>query len=343
MRWKTTAFTWHDTADEFELRAATSRSFVARLRAPHTAQLTMNGLHPQAAQLVELVTDIRISCDAEDGLGYQPCFLGRTGNTQDTLSEDVHSVAFQFYDYKWIMNRHTHWSDGSAASADVNTNVWGRINADQNVSHGGMGITAPAGTLGINREHSWKDGDSIFKTVDAMANRSPTFDWDINPGTKQLQTWVKRGQDVGETLEYGMTVSALTRARVVSDFANYIRVKGGPGTTDTAVSFGPGLVPGNIGLEPRGRFERTFQHTDVSIQATLHEHSAAYLARSLKLGGAYNVTLKKGWWRGPAHLWLGDTVTFKLKHGRANESQSMRVFEISIDIETDTVRMVLVA
>lgn len=312
-----------------------------RLRSPHSAQFTINGLSPDAAFLQEMITDIQISCDAGAGAGYEVCFLGRTGNTQDTLSEDVHSVAFQFVDYKWILDRQLMYTDSVFASAEVAGRAWGWIAAKQAEQEGAMGITDAGVSTGVSKEVTVNAGDSIFDKIDDMADSSPRLEWDILPATKQFRMWTKRGTDLGHVLEYGKTVSAMTRARVVADYANVLFGTGGEGTVPvTKVT-----AAITAGLEPRGRMEKAVSYSDVVIQGTLDANLTGLLPVTSELSGALNLTLKKGWWRGPSHLWLGDVITYTCRSGRINESSKKRIVEISVapgDDGEETVRMLVI-
>lgn len=340
MKWKITAYPWSTPANAVELRGAVSRSFVMRLRAPHTAQFTISGNHPDSLRLTELLTDIKIACDS--GSGYQTCFLGRCSNTQDTLSEDVHTVSFQFSDYKWLLDRRLMLTEATFASAEIADTAWALINTKQSETNGAMGIVDSGVNTGISKQMTHAIGDSVFDKIDDLADTSPRAEWDINPDTKAFQMYYpQRGVSNGVILEYGRAVSAMTRTRVGSQFANSIIGTGGEGTNPYVKNTAAVIA----GTDQRGKFEMAANYSDDVIQATLDGHIDALIPYTSELSGAYNVTLKKGWWRGPSHLWLGDTITWKMNKGRISESFTMRVFEIGVGIGDDgeeTTRMVLV-
>jgi hypothetical protein len=49
----------------------------------------------------------------------------------------------------------------------------------------------------------------------------------------------------------------------------------------------------------------------------------------------YTVRLKRGGWRGPDHIWLGDTVRLIIRDGDLDVDQTYRVYEVAIDLDGD--------
>lgn len=341
MRWKTTAFLWSAAASAIELRGAVSRSFVVRLRAPHTAQFTVSGDHPDSLRLTELESDIRIQCAVEGG-AYQTCFHGRLVNTQDTLSEDVHTVSYQFNSYKWLLDKRIIKAATEYASAEIADTAWTLISASQAEASGALGITDSGVNTAQSKQLTVQLGDSVMEKIDDMADSSPRAEWDIHPDTKVFTMYYPtRGANNGVILEYGRAVAAMTRTRVGTNYLNVVQGTGGEGVSPYRAT-DPGVT---AGTDPRGRFEEAFGWSDVTNATTLQKNTDAVLAVAKELSGSYNVTLRKGWWRGPSHLWIGDTVTWKMNRGRINETFTMRVYEINVNIGDDgeeTTRLVLV-
>ena len=334
MRWSIVAQTWDDSTDQFEVRAATSRSFVQRLLTPSTAQLTINGLHQQAALIEELVTDIIIRCDNVDFLRL------RCGNTQDSISETVHSVAYQFADYRAVLNRRLIDAFLMQAAQEQATTAINMINTEEAQTNGDYGIVAASGNAtGQLKQQTQQIGDPVAKKIDELGRSSPSFDWDILPNFEFKVWYPQRGIVNGEILEWGKTVSSLTRTRTSGDYANAIIVTGGAGTVPEY------RTSAGIATDPRGRWEKAYNFPDITIQATLAAHADELILESTRPDGSYNVVLKPGFWQGPSHIGMGDTVEFRLNSGRINEVLEMRVYEIGVNINDDggeQVRLVLV-
>jgi hypothetical protein len=45
---------------------------------------------------------------------------------------------------------------------------------------------------------------------------------------------------------------------------------------------------------------------------------------------SYTLTMRRGWWQGPDHVWLGDTVQVRVNDGCLFEDAPYRVTEIPI-------------
>jgi hypothetical protein len=344
MYWTITAYPWSNPLESIELRTATSRSFTMRLRAPHSAQFTISGDEPDTLSIEELMTDILITCKDGDEVP-EICFQGRCGNTQDTLSEDVHAIAYNFVDYKWILDRRLHEAETEYGVGDIHGHAYNMINDAQFETNGSMGISDTGIPTVITKQYSHDVGDSIFDKIDDIYDTDPRAEWDFLPtyqNQRYFTSWMKRGKSAsisGEILEYGKTVSAMTRSRVAADFANYLIATGGEGTVPAT------LASADLATDPRGRFEKVFNFSNVKEQQTLVDHLDALMPVVNEINSAYNVTLRQGWWRGPRHIWLGDVITLMARHGRMDVDQYMRVVEISVALDDDgeeTVRMVLI-
>jgi hypothetical protein len=61
--------------------------------------------------------------------------------------------------------------------------------------------------------------------------------------------------------------------------------------------------------------------------------AASKLAQSQQLLPTYRLTMAAGAWRGPEHVWLGDTVTAVVKSGRVSDVLKLRVYDLDIEVD----------
>lgn len=76
-------------------------------------------------------------------------------------------------------------------------------------------------------------------------------------------------------------------------------------------------------------------YTDIVEQSELESKAVATLAELQQVTPSYSLSLFPGFWQGPNHIWLGDTVTVHIDSGSLYETATLRVTEISIDLSDD--------
>lgn len=341
MQWRLAAFPWSAIGDAQEVREYETAKLSFKLNAPSTCSFSMDGQSRVAASIQELVTDMLVSIV---GIGYISRM--RCGSAQDTLGETNHGCSFGFLDYRGVLNRRKIRSTDtlSYSSTDQGSIVMGMINSVQARTNGNYGISAGSVSTGVSRTVQLAEGEFAGKRIETLSNMDNGFDWDIVPnattGALVLNLWTpNRGSSVGQTLEYGRSVRAATRAKAVSSFANDILTTGGP-TTTPVQSESP-----LIATDPAGRWDAVMNYSDVAEQATLNDRGAFNIDNASQLLPTYTVTLKRGFWEGPSHIWLGDTVGLNVRSGRINESlTNLRVLQIDVDLLSEgdeEVRMTL--
>lgn len=327
MRWRLSAFTWNDTTTKREIRAAMSRSLQLNLDAPSTLTFSIPGDHEQATLIRELVTDVMVNLNGTDLVRM------RAWNGVDNCQETGYSVSYNFNDYRAVLARRKLRATMFAlnySGVDQATVALGIINAVEGYTNGDYGITAGVGaTTGVPIDFAVKEGQWAAKEIDTMAKKSNGFDWDIGPDMKLNIYYPSRGASNGASIEYGKSISTFSRSKNPSNFANDVA-----GTGDTSL----GVVQvqsATITTDPEGRWDAVVSFPDISVAATLTARTNGALDDLKTQPTAYNVELAPGFWKGPSHIGLGDTVRVKVKRGRINDDLNMRVYGIGISIDDD--------
>lgn len=326
MRWKVRAFSWNDPTTTREIRAATTRKLTLRKNAPSTFECSMQGDHKQAKLLTELVTDVIVSANGTD------LIRARLGNTQDTVAESGYGVTFQFIDYRGVLLRRalkaadTH----SYPNTDQSDIAWKMLVEIQARTNGNYGITRGVGTsTGIKRDWNPKAGEFVGKIITDMSNMDDGYDWDISPAMVFNLYFPARGTTAGVGIEYGKTMSSFTRTKTPSSFANDDIVAGGGGLQQVEVA------SATIATDPQGRWDGVYSYSTITLPESLDARAQFNITQTAKITPGYTVNLAPGFWRGPAHIGLGDIITVKAKRGRINEILTMQVLEIPITILDD--------
>lgn len=327
MKWRFAAEKWNDPTTRRELRAAKTRKFTLKLNGFSSASLSMNGKHAQASFIEELKTDLIVSADGVDLL------RARAGNTQDTVGDTGHGVTFNFQDYRAVIaRRRLRLADTlSYTNTDQGVIVWSLITQIQAKPNGSYGITQGiGGTTGILRSWNFAAGQYIGKEIQSMSDRENGFDWDISP-TKVLNIFYpQRGLTTGVALEYGKSIKSFTRSRNPGNFANDLLLTGANTTIPIE------RTTAGIATAEEGRWDGTYSYPDISIQQTLTDRADGKIEESSRVNVVYSVELAPGFWKGLAHIGLGDTLLCTFKSGRVQDiGVLLRVLEIGVDISDD--------
>lgn len=333
---------WNGGA-QHELAGARARKCSFHLTEPSTASFTLSGRHPLAGRITELVTDLHVLRRPAPGTPAQRLYRGRVGTTKDSLDADGHTVDVATADYRSVLARRILWS-GSARSwtntdqADI---VAGLLAAAQVTFGGNLGITVAGTATGVRRDRNYEPGDSIGERIQQLSEVIDGFDWDVPPapsGALVLTLWYpQRGADRGVVLEYGGLAASITRDVDPSEYANAVRVTGtspeGGGDEPTPVET---RVPNaDMLTRPEGRWEKTFGES-ITTQANLVERAAWRLDQAQVVRPSYTVKLKRGAWRGPDHIWLGDTCRLVImSRPRLAVDTRLRVQTVDIGIDED--------
>lgn len=307
-----------------------------RLDAAATAQFTIDGRSDEAADIVELATDLTIYRDGGK------LFRGRIGPELDDISPNKHVSQFTAVDYRAMLK---HRQTG-AAGAVYPLTAAGAIAMDvvsdsQALSGGDWGITAGVGTAtGTSRVWTIDPGKPVIETINEIGRMDGGYEWEID-AELALNLWhPQRGASNGVVLDFRGLVAKVNRQLDPDDFANATLVTGKDGLIPKADA------TAGIGTDPRGRWEYSQGFPSIQDQPALDAKGPWVLDQVSTLRPVYRVVLRPGRWQGPSHIWLGDTVKLGVKSGRLNVSDAHRVAEVSVqpgDDGTETVSLGLLA
>jgi hypothetical protein len=231
-----------------ELSDARSRRLETSLNSPAKLTFSVAGGSPSAAYVRELQTDVMAwRFDPEDGRDHL-MFRGIVAQSEDTLTEQAHTVNFTVHDYLAVINRRYLNPPTDLVYSQVDQDVivadllqratFGQAPAGANSNPGGgpagfqpgayvplqNQLQNPDGTnrsawSGVLRDRTYTGGSSCGELITALGAVINGFDVDVLAaadvaGRDFLRVWYP-ARGVGRTdlaLVYGSTVSALTRS-----------------------------------------------------------------------------------------------------------------------------------
>lgn len=220
------------------------------------------------------------------------------------------------------------WTDTD--QADI---AWGLVADTQARLGGDLGIVNAATATGVLRTRVFQAGDSVAEKIDEIADTDQGFDWDIvpiSPSALQFVIWhEERGTNRGVVLDYGGLITQLRREVQPAAYANAIRQTGDASTTPSE------READDIASVAQGRFDAVFGDSGLKPQPAVEDRAHWQMKASQVVRPSYQVTLKRGSWRGPGHIWLGDPIRLIVYSGRLQVDSTLRVHEISIGIDGD--------
>lgn len=330
---------------QHELTGARGRKVTFKLDDAHTASFAIDGREPVAGRIEELVTDLHLLRRQAPGQRAERLFRGRVGPTEDQVGDDGHTVAVSALSYRAVLGRRQLWSDSPLTwtQTDPADIVAGLVADTQGRPGGDLGISVVGDAVGVLRDRTYATGDSIAELITNLGNIDADtgggFDWDVlSPTADQLvlQIWPgQRGADRGVVLELGGALTAAGRAVDPGDYANALRVTGeapeAGGDPPTPVE----IDADDVATRAEGRWDATISER-VSTADSLTDRADQVLADQQAPRPSYTVKLRRGWWRGPGHLWIGDQVRLVLmSRPRLLVDVALRVTELSVGIDDD--------
>lgn len=320
--------------------AADNRRLTLRLTAPSEASFDIDGRHPEALAINELATDLHVVYTKPATRGTI-VYRGRIGATTDTLDGTAHTVTVTSLDYRAVLSRRLLYNSDTLlySGMDQADIAWQLIRQTQTKPGGDLsispGIGSPTGTV---RTLSYVAGDNIGDTIATISQLLDGFDWEItpiSPSALALNIWAPlRGLYQGVVLEYGGLVESVKREVRTTDYANALRVTGDQ-TQPTPPTPQERASP-DIGTVAQGRWDKAVPAPGILTLAALTSAADGALAYSSTLIPAYTLTLRRGAWQGPGHIWLGDTVMIVIDSGRISVTgELLRVQEMTFDIPAE--------
>jgi murein DD-endopeptidase MepM/ murein hydrolase activator NlpD len=352
--------TWLEQSD---LTAATGKKVSIFLDQPHEISFSMNGQHPEAALVEELMSDVVASFDDGTGTGQQRLVRARVGPSSDTGDETSVTCNFRALSYRDVLNRRILYSNvsyGSLYTGGLEAIGWDLITRCMSPDGGNLGITR--GTTGgtsaagaANAAIDLEAGMVIAEQLQKAFDETTGYDWDITADLV-FQTYLRPRRVVPPTgtvlaptfggrflLDYGGSVARYERTVDPSEYANAVRVTGGtpqspPGgyvipaqTAQAAELTESGAFPN--GQLRQGRWDRQYSDADIFSTARALERAQQLVADSQVVTPTYTLTLKPGMWHGPADMWVGDECPVVIQHGRLNVDTVGLVTSLVADID----------
>jgi len=350
-----------------EISDARSRRLELALNGAATLTFTLDGASPAAAWLQELTTEVMAWRWDADAAADRLMFRGVVAQTQDSISETVHTVTVTAHDYLSVAFRRPLTSPNDLTYTqtdqdDIAADLLAR--ASDGFTKGDGTPLAPGshlplalsrvnpdgsarpGKSGRLRDRTYSGGKSIGEALTELGACQGGYDLDVLPaadsaGTDYLRVFygaqgVTRSDLV---LAYGSSVSSVSRSVNSVDYANYVRTTGadtGPPQqyADAANADAASGIPTEDGRLPVGLWASTANAADVSLDATLADQTAGELERSGILIPSYTLGIRPEWWI-PDNPAMGDTVALVIRSGRLDVSTTVRVLGINYAVSDD--------
>lgn len=330
------------------LRSARSRKCSFKLDGPSDASCEVNGRHPDADHITELATDLHVFRATRKGARKQRLYRGRIGKSGDSFDTDKHTVTVPSLDYRAVLDRRALMSGSQVTwtDADLAAIAQGLIDQAQRLPGGSYGIgLGRVSAVGTAATYTFKLGESIAANITKLAERDDGFDWDITPTSAsglQLDVWApQRGADKQVVLAFPGNVRSGSRTVDSSTYSNHVRLNGTPpegSQTEPAIQE---RAAADIAARPEGRWDKTYG-TQLHDTPGLESRADWQLADAEQIQPSYQLEMRSGFWRGPDHLWLGDTVLVRVKSGRLRVNALLRVKQLDVDIADDGAEKVTV-
>lgn len=330
------------------LAAAKNRKLTVRLSSPSEASFDIDGTHPDASLITELQSDLHVLFTPDaPGAATAIAYRGRIGPSTDQLDATAHTTSFSSLDYRELLRRRRLYAADTAVTAgysaiDQGTIAWNLIQTTQGHPGGNLGISRGVGAVtGTPQTRGYIAGDTIGDKISELGQVLNGFEWDITPvsdSALNLDLWIigGRGANRGVVIEYGGLAEKIRREFQTSNYANAIRVTG-----DNTGNGGVAPTPqersvSDIATRPEGLWDLSVTAPTVFTLAALSSFADYKIQDISTLIPAYSITLRRGAWRGPQHIWLGDTILVDILSGRINETgKTYRVQEMAFVINED--------
>jgi hypothetical protein len=327
-RWAMAVGPWTAMPD-WQLSRATGRKVILRLSGAHEASFSLDGTSRDASRIRELVTDVWLWWNG------RPLYRGRVGSTGDDHDGDRHAMTVASADYRALLGRRLLYEGDTLTYTQVDQAqlAWNLISTTQGRTGGNLGIVRGAGqTTGVLRDRTWKPGESVLHYLELLADVQGGFEYDLTPSATSTALsfdifYPRRGTDRQVVLDFPGAITRWSRQVDPGQYANSVRMSG-----DEAIA--PARADAtDIASRDEGRWDWQVGDTTIKEAATLTARVQSELAKAQALTPSWRVTLRRGFWGGPDHIWLGDPVTLAVKSGRLNTLTSLRVQEVGIDLD----------
>jgi hypothetical protein len=319
-----------------ELSMASSRSFSFSTEQPATLNFTMPGNHRQTGQIEPLVSDVLVFRDDYPVDRFRVVSRALTKDS-GRMTATFAAVSYRALLDAWIF----HDSDTRSWASPIEQTLmaWNILNEGQLKSSGGLGITRgvlPQTAVNRTLTGSAADGDANrpeyflagmkrSEAIDNIAHMINGFEWSIEPDVGnpyralKFNTWNfgQRNQHATRSdllLDDGGSMMSWSHTVTPTEYANVIRFTGADTTQENdsevqATPILPAWSPSSrnpTGGASEGRWERALSDTGLTTQQAVNDRAPQAFANAHNYLPEITATLRRGSWRGPEQLWLGD-------------------------------------
>jgi len=352
--------TW-DRTIVAELVSAQGRRLTQVANTAAQFDFSLDGRSPECVTLAELGQDVYV-WRWDDTTGADVCvFRGVVDHSQDTVTEDGHTVAVTAHDYLGVLARRfirpatqqvfvnadqdtlaasiLNYGNGGA-NTDLDPGSWIPLQTSPVNPDG-----SPRGLSGQLLTRTYQGGQPLGTALSDLSLLAPPngFDYDVQPGAvaglgRDALRVFYPNQGVARTdvvLEYGANVANLQRTVDSTAYSNYVRVLGNNNSSDPTVAQVIAEASNADAANPTvGLWPLSDNASSVSVPATLAQHAAGDLNEYGTLTPTYVLGLTPGWyvWGYPR---MGDTVQLIVRSGRLNVNTSVRVVGVTFDVGDD--------
>ena len=303
--------------------AALDPRFEFRLDRPSMFAFRINALHPTAAFISELATDVLVYREGVKTV------RGVVTSTRHLIDESSHYIEVAGMDYRGRLAFRRVLNDQIFTAEDDVDIAWQAIDDAQDETAGDLGITRGIVPAGLPLTGAFPAGISVAEAIDLVANTDDGFDWDIGPDLT-FDIYRPRGEAKDRILDYGGLVSEVTREFSASEFGNVVRASGDDSIASVIAT------SSDLSL---GRWERQVGFPQVDSTTLLAGLAIDELNSAENDAFSYRVRLRASEgvqrWAGVSDLWLGDSVRLVVRSGNLNVNIVRRIREIDVNLGTD--------
>jgi hypothetical protein len=356
-----------------EVMDARSRRLERKLNQPARFVFTVDGDSPTARLAHELQHEVLVTRWHEELARDEEMFRGVIVSSQDTLSEQRHTVNFVAQDNLAIARRRPMALASTFTQRDQDDIADSLLNVFLRNFRSSQGTDfAPAATIpyafarvypdgsggrplsGRLRDRTYPAQTNLYDAIENLANVINGFDFDVRPVPGQVFQvpdqirifYPYRGvQREDFSFLYGSTVSALTRSVNSANYGNYARVIGQTDEGQPQLYAEAWTQDANdIVTNPAGFWAMAESMSDVTEVDTLRNRALALLADNSALEPtpdgfgspvpSYSLSLRPEAYR--ADLFdVGDIVPLRVRSGRLDVDTYVRVYGIAFAIGDD--------
>jgi len=317
----------------YELTKARQRNM--NFHVDDSAQFTFNldGDDPNLGFITELVTDCWVY---RNGLLIDRFRIG-TATDQLDGQVDQYTVGFVAFDYREWLGRQIlqpshawHWVN--VTQAQIIRDLFTYCISGQS------GIK-PAWTIDTSLMPSSKTncdfapGTSVKEALGTMSG----FGWQVFPNStmgltlRAVPSFYYRLNN-NFVLEYGSSVSKITRNYDTSGYANSIVYNG-----DTKLAPIQSDASG-IATMPQGRMGLAMSNPGIIDNTHLSNAAKNAASTSQSVVPTWECEIQQGLWQSQTDAWIGDILKFIVKKGRLNVNDQYRITDMTIAINDDSLR-----